>query len=120
MKIASPLVVRTTRAGLVFQAESTLDVSLDEATLAREKEFFSRRDGQIDFAAEVGEANDSRQLRIIGVLWLAPGLAILLFLNPASGAGRAGKNRAMSISTMSLGSLMLWFAGTADRNQRSL
>ena len=80
----------------------------DAAMEAREKEFFARRDRPVDFTAEIGEGNDGRQLRIIGVFGAAIGLAILLLLIPASSAGHAGEISAVAFSTFAIGVLMLW------------
>jgi len=87
----------------------------DDTALAREQEFFSRRDRPVDFAAEIGEGNDHRQLRIIGAFGAALGLAVLLLLIPASSAGHAGQILAVALSTFALGSLMLWLGRNADR-----
>jgi SSS family solute:Na+ symporter len=84
----------------------------DEATLAREREFFSRRDRPVDFATETGTGNDGRQLRIVGTVL---GLAVLLLLIPASSAGHAGKILAVALSTLALGGLMIWLGRNADR-----
>jgi Na+/proline symporter len=78
----------------------------DPATLAREEEFFSRRNRPVDFAAETGVGNDGRQLRIVGAFGLAVGLAILLLLFPASSAGHTGKICAVALSTLAIGGLM--------------
>jgi Na+/proline symporter len=80
----------------------------DEATLAREKEFFSRRDREVDFAAEVGQGNDDRQLRIVGGFGAGLGLAILLLLIPASSRGHLGEIAIVAGSTFSIGAVMLW------------
>jgi Na+/proline symporter len=78
----------------------------DPVTLAREQEFFSRRNRPVDFAAETGADNDGRQLRIVGAFGLAVGLAILLLLFPSSSAGHAGKICAVAFSTLAVGGLM--------------
>ena len=80
----------------------------DTAMLEREAEFFSRRDRPVDFAAEIGMANDDRQLRIVGLFGATIGLAILLLLIPASSAGHAGEIVAVSLSTFAISGLMLW------------
>ncbi len=80
----------------------------DAAAIAREEEFFSRRDRPVDFAAEIGPGNDGRQLRIVGTFGAALGLAILLLLIPASSAGHAGKICAVALSTFGIGCLMIW------------
>jgi hypothetical protein len=90
---------------------------LDEAALAREQEFFSRRNRPVDFAAEIGPANDGRQLRIVGAFGTALGLAILLLLLPASSAGHAGKICAVAVSTFSIGGLMIWVGRGRSRDQ---
>jgi Na+/proline symporter len=79
----------------------------DAATLAREQEFFTRRNRPVDFAAEIGSGNDSRQLRIVGAFGLALGLAIFLLLLPASSAGHSGKICIVAFSTVMVGGLML-------------
>jgi Na+/proline symporter len=86
----------------------------DEGTLAMEKEFFSRRDRPVDFEAEIGEANDKRQLRIVGAFGTALGLAVLLLLIPASSAGHAAKICAVALSTTALGALMTWLGRGAN------
>jgi SSS family solute:Na+ symporter len=86
-----------------------------ETMLAMEQEFFSRRDRPVDFEAEIGEANDNRQLRVIGAFGVALGLAVLLLLIPASSAGHVGKICAVAFSTMTLGGLMTWLGRKADR-----
>ena len=94
-------------------------VAPDAETLAREQEFFSRRDRPVDFAAEIGEGNDGRQLLIIGAFGTALGLAILLLLIPASSTGHAGKICAVALSTLSIGALMTWLGLKAGRTGRS-
>jgi len=86
----------------------------EEATLAMEQEFFSRRDRPVDFEAEIGEANDNRQLRVIGAFGVALGLAVLLLLFPASSAGHAAKIGAVASSTLAIGLLMVWLGRKAD------
>jgi hypothetical protein len=78
----------------------------DAATLAREQEFFSRRNRPVDFAAEIGSENDSSQLRIVGAFGLALGLAVFLLLLPASSAGHSGKICIVAFSTVAVGGLM--------------
>jgi putative flippase GtrA len=80
----------------------------DAAMEERETEFFSRRNRPVDFVAEIGVANDGRQLRIVGVFGAAIGLAILLLLIPASSAGHAAEIIAIALSTLGVGSLMIW------------
>jgi len=75
---------------------------------AREDEFFSRRDRPVDFATEIGEANDGSQLRIVGSFGAAIGFAILLLLLPRSSHGHALKIIAVACSTLSVSALMLW------------
>jgi len=48
---------------------------------------FSRRDRPVDFAAEIGEANDNRQLRIIGAFGAALGLAVPAFAHSRQQCG---------------------------------
>jgi Na+/proline symporter len=88
---------------------------MDEATIAREQEFFSRRDRPVDFAAEIGVGNDGRQLRIVGMFATVLGAALFLLLIPTSSAGHAGKILAVALSTIALGSLMLWLGRRVDR-----
>ena len=78
----------------------------DAAALEREQEFFSRRDRPVDFAAEIGVANDGRQLRVVGLFGAAIGLAILLLLIPASSAGHSGEIVAVALATLGIGALM--------------
>jgi len=80
----------------------------DAEMQAREKEFFSRRDRPVDFAAEIGEANDGRQLRVVGVFGVTIGGAILLLLVPASSAGHSVEIVAVACSTLAIGVLLLW------------
>lgn len=80
------------------------DVAMDE----REREFFARRDRPVDFAAEIGAANDGQQLRIVGAFGTAFGAAILLLLIPSSSAGHAGMIMAVAGSTLAIGGLMMW------------
>jgi len=88
--------------------------------LARESEFFSRRDRPVDFSTEIGEANDGRQLRIVGTFGLVLGLAVLLLLIPESSAGHAGKIVAVALSTLGTGGMMTWLGFRADRVTRAL
>jgi hypothetical protein len=76
--------------------------------LERETVFFSRRDRPVDFAAEIGEGNDGRQLRIVGLFGAAIGVAILLLLIPASSAGHAAEITAVALSTLAVSGLMIW------------
>ncbi len=80
----------------------------DAAMLEREAEFFARRDRPVDFAAEIGESNDGRQLRIVGVFGVTIGLAILLLLIPASSLGHAREICAVALATLGISGLMLW------------
>jgi solute:Na+ symporter, SSS family len=91
----------------------------DEATLAREREYFSRRDRPVDFAAETGEGNDGRQLRIVGAFGVVLGLAILLLLFPASSAGHAGNICAVAFSTFAIGAVMVWLSFRSGRTDGS-
>jgi hypothetical protein len=88
---------------------------MDEATLVREQEFFSRRDRPVDFAAEIGVGNDGRQLRIVGVFATVLGAALFLLLIPTSSVGHAGKIVAVAFATVALGSLMIWLGRRVDR-----
>ncbi|HEY4300221.1 MAG TPA: hypothetical protein VGM73_05075 [Candidatus Didemnitutus sp.] len=81
------------------------------------EEFFSRRDRPVDFAQEVGAANDARQARIVGTFGVALGAAILLLLLPASSTGHHGKIVAAGMSTAALGAL-LWRRGRRSRVAR--
>ena len=80
----------------------------DAAMLERETVFFARRDRPVDFAAEIGEGNDGRQLRIVGLFGAAIGAAILLLLIPASSAGHAMEIAAVALSTLAVSGLMIW------------
>jgi hypothetical protein len=80
----------------------------DAAMQERETEFFARRDRPVDFAAEIGEGNDGRHLRIVGVFGAAIGLAVLLLLIPASSAGHAREIGAVALSTLGISGLMIW------------
>jgi hypothetical protein len=123
----SPLLLATKPWSFQHQVGAVITVSLvtflgvralrppAQATLAMEQEFFSRRDRPVDFAAEIGEANDNRQLRIIGAFGAALGLAVLLLLIPASSAGHAEKIFAVALSTTALGGVMIWLGRKADR-----
>jgi hypothetical protein len=94
-------------------------VAPSEVALAREGEFFSRRDRPVDFATEIGEANDSRQLRIVGSFGIVLGLAVLLLLIPESSAGHAGMIFAIALSTLGTGCIMAWLGFRSDRASRS-
>lgn len=123
----APLLLGTKPWAFQHQVGAVITVSLvtflvvralrspDEATLAMEQTFFSRRDRPVDFAAEIGEANDNHQLRIVGAFGAALGLAVLLLLIPASSEGHAGKICAVALSTMALGGLMIWLGRKANR-----
>jgi hypothetical protein len=87
----------------------------DAAALAREQEFFTRRNRPVNFAAEIGVGNDGRQLLIVGTFGAVLGLAVLLLLIPASSASHARKILAVAFSTIALGSLMIWLGRKADR-----
>ena len=87
----------------------------DAAALAREEEFFSRRDCPVDFAAEIGAGNDGRQLRVVGGFGTTLGLAILLLLLPASSAGHAGQIGIVAFSTFTIGALMIWAGRRLER-----
>jgi len=80
----------------------------DGAALEREREFFDRRDRPVDFAREVGEGNDARQLKIVGAFGAVLGLGILLLLLPASSAGHAGKIGTVAAITLGISGLMVW------------
>jgi Na+/proline symporter len=97
-----------------FLAVRALAKPSDEA-LAREREFFSRRDRPVDFAAEIGEGNDGRQLRVVGAFGTVLGLAIFLLLIPASSAGHAGKICTVALFTFCIGAMMAWLGARADR-----
>jgi len=94
-------------------------VKPDEAALAREREFFSRRDRPVDFASEIGGANDGRQLRIVGTFGIVLGLAVLLLLFPQSSAGHSGMIWAVALSTLGIGGLMAWLGVRSDRQGRA-
>jgi hypothetical protein len=81
---------------------------------ARELEFFSRRNRLVDFGAEIGEANDGRQLRVGGAFGTIIGLTILLLLIPASSAGHAGRICAVASSTVGIGLLTRWLGRKSD------
>ena len=83
-------------------------VAPDEEALAREREFFSRRDRPVDFGAEIGEGNDGRQLRIVGAFGIVLGLAVLLLLIPASSGGHARMICSVAFSTFAIGGVMAW------------
>ncbi len=94
-------------------------VKPDEESLAREQEYFSRRDRPVDFASETGESNDGRQLRIVGTFGAVLGLAILLLLFPVSSAGHAGNICEVAFSTFAIGALMLWLGVRSGRTAGS-
>jgi Na+/proline symporter len=87
---------------------------VDADLAAAEAEFFDRLSRPVDFAAEIGEANDGRQMRIIGLFGLLMGGAILLLLLPASSAGHAGKIVVIAAVTGGLG-LLLWLKGRREQ-----
>ncbi len=80
----------------------------DAETLAREEEFFSRRDRKVEFAVEIGVGNDGRQLRIVGAFGVALGLATLLLLIPASSKGHLGEICIVALFTFTVGGTMAW------------
>ena len=82
--------------------------------VAREEEFFSRWSRPVDFKAEIGEGNDGRQMRIVGLFGLIMAAAILLMLIPASSAGHSGKILTIAGSTAAVGAL-LFFCGRRDQ-----
>lgn len=94
-------------------------VAPDGDALAPEKEFFSRRDRPVDFAAEIGVGNDGRQLRIVGAFGIFLGLAVLLLLIPASSAGHAGIICAVAGFTASIGGLLAWLGARPERGERA-
>lgn len=83
---------------------------------AIEEEFFSRRDRPVDFAREVGGANDLRQMKVVGTFGLIVGGAVFLLLFPASSAGHLGKIVAVAAATSSLGLLLLWAWRRSEKN----
>jgi Na+/proline symporter len=83
-------------------------VAPDSAALAREQEFFSRRDRPVDFAAEIGTGNDDRQLRIIGAFGVVLGAAVLLLLLRPSSAGHSKTIIAVASLTVAIGSTLAW------------
>jgi Na+/proline symporter len=83
----------------------------DVVAMAREGEFFARRNRPVDFAAEIGVPNDSRQLRIVGVFGMTIGLGVLLLLIPLSSAGHSGKILTVALSTFGIGAVMWWRGG---------
>ncbi|HVU22741.1 MAG TPA: hypothetical protein VHE13_01370 [Opitutus sp.] len=80
----------------------------DAAALEREREFFTRRNRPVDFAAEIGAPNDGRQLRIVGAFGMTIGTGVLLLLLPASSRGHAGAIIAIAGATFGLGAAMAW------------
>ena len=127
----SPFVLGTGAWVFQYQVGTVVAVSLvtflliralvkpDEAALAREREFFSRRDRPVDFASEIGGANDGRQLRIVGTFGIVLGLAVLLLLFPQSSAGHSGMIWAVALSTLGIGGLMAWLGVRSDRQGRA-
>jgi hypothetical protein len=83
----------------------------DAVAMAREGEFFARRNRPVDFAAEIGVPNDSRPLRIVGVFGMTIGLGVLLLLIPLSSAGHSGKILTVALSTFGIGAVMWWRGG---------
>lgn len=94
----------STAAFFIARALGRLDAEL----VAREAEFFGRRDRPVDFQAEIGEASDGRQLRVIGTFGLVMSTAILLLLIPASSAGHGGKICLVALFTCAISALLLW------------
>lgn len=90
-------------------------VAPDAEALAREREFFSRRDRPVDFAAEIGQGNDGRQLRIVGTFGIVLGLAVLLLLFPASSAGHARMICAVACFTAAIGGVLAWRGSRPER-----
>ena len=86
----------------------------DPGMVAREQEFFSNRDRPVDFAAEIGTGNDSRQMRIIGVFALFMGAAILLLLIPSSSVGHWGKIASIAGTVGAIGAFLLYCSRTGQ------
>ena len=107
MTYASQVALSFGASSLAFFAGRVGGSARIEASAAREAEFFSRRDRPVDFVNEVGESNDTRQARIVGVFAVALGAAILLLLFPASSSGHHGKIVAAAASTASVGALLI-------------
>lgn len=87
---------------------------VDTDMAAREADYFERTRRPVDFAAEIGQGNDGRQMRIIGLFGLIMAAAILLLLVPASSTGHAGKILSIAGSTGLLGGV-LWMKGRGER-----
>lgn len=81
---------------------------MDPAAVAREAEFFARRDRPVDFATEIGEANDGRQLRVVGAFGVVLGLAILGLLIPASSRGYGMEITIVALVTLAFGAGLTW------------
>ncbi|HEY4301400.1 MAG TPA: hypothetical protein VGM73_11025 [Candidatus Didemnitutus sp.] len=86
----------------------------DAEMMAREVEFFTRRDRPVDFRAEIGEASDGRQLRVIGTFGVVIGAAVLLLLFPTSTAGHTGEVVVVALFTGAIGGFMLWRSRRGD------
>jgi Na+/proline symporter len=74
---------------LAFLATGLFWSKASESSRAQLKEYFTRLHTPVNFKEEVGEANDTLQLRLIGILALALGgfIALFLFL-PNDGSAR--------------------------------
>jgi Na+/proline symporter len=86
----------------------------DPEVVAREAEFFSRWSRPVNFTAEIGQGNDGRQMRVVGLFGLAMAAAILLLLIPASSAGHSGKILVIAGGTAVVGGV-LRYSGRAKR-----
>jgi SSS family solute:Na+ symporter len=100
---------------LVFLGSRLFYRGDNPVTVARDVEFFSRRNRRIDFAAEVGAGNDTAQLRIVGVFGLVLGAAMLLLLFPASSAGHFGKILSLAAAMAGTGALLFVLSGKRNR-----
>jgi SSS family solute:Na+ symporter len=99
---------------LVFLGSRLFFRDDDTEAVAREAEFFSRRDRPVDFAAEVGAGNDTAQLRIVGLFGLVLGGSLLLLLIPASSAGHSGKILVLAASMAGVGGLLYLYSRRAS------
>ncbi|HCD33635.1 MAG TPA: hypothetical protein DER01_14595 [Phycisphaerales bacterium] len=77
--------------------------------------FFKRMYTPVDFEKEIGQANDSSQLRIVGMFAIIIGLLIhLLLFVPNSLADRMGISF-VGLTLLGIGLLMVWAGGRINR-----
>ena len=97
-------IASATTATLAFLATMPLWKGVPEPEREKVETFFERMHRPVDFATEVGEANDALQLRMIG--WFTTGMGVfiaLLLIAPNEAIGR--------VAIASIAGFMLLFGG---------